>query len=374
MAFKSPRISKANSTSSSSTYSNISGGRATNYNTFGGKQDYCGLPFDLEGDEFLTENTNDVVELETYHQLSSQTQIPFLNDSNHRKRHLISPKCCENLITNCIRKYAFNMKTCTIYERYSFLYSIVLCYCMERHHLVTLQWRNDNKSSVVKLLNTNQTFMINSDKFKKGKKKQVINFMELNRSHSVQLLDNIPGIAACNLFCVELEVYQKYIDWKRHDKDIHDHKLLAMCGSHKIGITATHKKHKYFVGLLSYFNYTMRSRYNKHKENGTLYKIDVDGTKSKINNEMALRKHELITMTINWIAKQLVFTRISNENGSRREIVIELKDNKYDKCNIMDLNWRVTCCICLNDIDSFMWSDHINKDFITYTLNGAYLL
>ena len=38
------------------------------------------------------------------------------------------------------------------------------------------------------------------------------------------------------------------------------------------------------------------------------------------------------------------------------------------------MHWYPSCDICVNDIDSFMWNDNKDKDFISYTLNACYLL
>ena len=351
----------------------------TNYNTFI-KYDNYG-----ESNDKLIAN-KDEIECESLfvggYGESKESLLPKKKNNDNNKKELnkikiLTNKYCEKIITFWIRKYDDNIDDIiyikNIYNKYSFIYLLTISFCIKYKKIKEISWCNLSKSSIIKLLNTNQTFMIHQDKFRKGRNKKIINFKQLNKYHFIRLNKNIPNIYKCNGILFEIEIYQKYLDFKKYDINIYDRKYSALCGSHKIGINFIQKNNKKkFCGILSYFNYSFKNKYNKYKQNGTIHKIDINGNKKIIKNEIALRKHEIIQIKIDWICKQLIFNRISLKNNKNKIVINNICDNNNNNNN--DNICYISCNICINDIDSFMWNDNKDKDYISYTLNAAYLL
>ena len=364
----------------------------TNYNTF--------LKYNKYGEsseENLTINKDEVEFEQMANSSSTQLLIPLNSNSlnnKKRKKSLLTHKYCEKILTFWIREFVLsssqnlkdNQDIFDIFKHYSSIYTLTISYTLKYKRLNNIRWCDTTKSSIIKLLNTNKTFIVHQDKFRNGRNKKIINFKELNKYHFVRLNENIPNIYQCNGILYEFEIYQKYLDFKKYDLNIFDRKMSALCGAHKIGIMAEYskgfKKEKYFIGIYSFFNYSFKNKYNKHKQNGNMYKVDINGNKQLIKSQIALRKHEIIEMKIDWISMKLIFNRISLKKGvglgkgggkydDSGDIIIDLKSFDYNK---KFMHWYPCCDICVNDIDSFMWNDNKDKDFISYTINASYLL
>jgi len=323
----------------------------------------------------IGENDHNAIEMEV-----------FLSAENaHGDRFL--PCDCAKIVAYWIRTYALEDPSSTC------LYIPIIASFAERqviHHKHCIEWQvlpTTQGTSIVKLLNTKQSFMIHQDKFRQGRSKNHINFKALSKFHSVSLNQCVPSIAECSLCCYEFELYQKYVDHKKYD--LHhsgDRRRFPMDGTHKLGIQATDGNKTYFIGIMSFFDFNAcRNKYSRHKQNGLLYQCGGNARNTLIRGETALRKHEIIEMKINWIESVLIFNRITSFSDHVRPIVGMTKDHHEIRVaidlnvhaqenNIHLLQWYPLCSVCVNDVDSFMWNSNQDKDFISYTIKNAYWL
>ena len=154
------------------------------------------------------------------------------------KNKALTNKQCQKIITHWIRRHSLSetigveWSESVIFKYYSCIYLLTISYCikMQKMKVESIGWSTVNKSSIIKLLNTNQTFIIKQDAFRYGKNKKRINFKELNKCHSIRLDQPIPSIDECNMCSYELEIFQKCLDWKTFDCNIADRKYSALCG------------------------------------------------------------------------------------------------------------------------------------------------
>lgn len=190
-----------------------------------------------------------------------------------------------------------------------------------------------------------------------------------------------------NSISISFEFYEQFVS------DNLDRNDCALHGSHKIGIASDiynpKTKKKYFIGLSSTYHQTYHRRSsfllksydndndndngNKYKQDGVLFTVDIDGKKKAVENGIALRKFEIITMRIDLINKLLIFKR-ERQNQCRMEqkqddslICIPLKSNINSSLDIKEMKWYPCWAFCLNQTDSFMWNSRID-DFIRITM------
>eukprot|EP00483_Globobulimina_turgida_P000692 UN00692 len=175
--------------------------------------------------------------------------------------------------------------------------SKVLSFCIEPL-VFKLRWSTqDHKSSLIQLSDNNKSAIIHQQSFRK--RKNEIDFKQLSKMHYVQSTECVPykskdGIAS--LVSISFEIYEHFIDNK------FDRNECALHGSHKIGIASNvynpKTKKKYFIGLSSTYNqhYHRKSNfsygniYRRHKEEGVLFTVDIDGKKKAVQNGIALKK------------------------------------------------------------------------------------
>eukprot|EP00483_Globobulimina_turgida_P009711 UN09730 len=115
--------------------------------------------------------------------------------------------------------------------------------------------------------------------------------------------------------------------------------------------------------------------YKRHREEGVLFTVDIDGKKKAVQNGIALRKFETITMGIDWTTKMLIFKRQrqyeSTDERTKNEslICISLKSNISSSLDATEMEWYPCCAMCLAQTDSFMWTNNNKtKNFIRVTL------
>merc|ERR1711879_916837 len=101
---------------------------------------------------------------------------------------------------------------------------------------------------------------------------------------------------------------------------------------------------------------------------------------------MALRKHEVLELKIDWLTNKMIIKRLAGDqgeseydsmhtmNGQRqdrplmKDIVLNLK-----RKDMLQREWFLNCSVCVNDIESFMWNLENDKDYISYTVLAAYI-
>ena len=117
---------------------------------------------------------------------------------------------------------------------------------------------------------------------------------------------------------------------------------------------------------------------------GELYRVSGDGNRSLIEGEAALRKHEVVELKVDWLMRRLVVRRRKvNAIGGMMSSPRAMRDDDEEKDivlnlsgiqGLLDIEWTVSCSVCVNDVESFMWNGDNDKDFITYTVDSAYIL
>merc|ERR1712228_1113481 len=114
--------------------------------------------------------------------LSPQNAEYGINGSNERlitsqqsiqmrvkSKRILTNKYCEKIITHWLRSYCLSdtigieWNESVIFKYYSCIYILSISYCIKRKKMSKelIGWSNINKSNIIKLLNTNQTFIIN---------------------------------------------------------------------------------------------------------------------------------------------------------------------------------------------------------------------
>eukprot|EP01084_Bolivina_argentea_P265346 449745_1 len=258
--------------------------------------------------------------------------------------------------------------------------SKVLSFIMEPMVFKRCWSSQHHKSPLIQLADNDKSAIIHQQSFRKKKKE--INFDQLSKTHYIQSGKSIPyetkdGIISS--VSVSFEIYEHFVADKLDRND------CALHGSHKIGISSNicnpKTKKKYFIGLSSTYNqqYHRKSSFlygnmhTRHKEEGVLFMININGKKKPIKNGIAFRKFEVITMYIDWINKLLMFKRQmqneSTENRSKNEclIKISLKNNILSSLDVKQMEWFPCAAMCLAQTDSFMWNNQVD-DFIRITL------
>ena len=316
---------------------------------------------------------------------SKQALIPLVNRSPTSRLGLTF-KQCELILTNWIREHSGPLlqNLDLIHKYYSCIYCHAIPFTLKSERLRGIRWSlNQNQKtykirSPLKLLNTDQTFMLHQDKLREGRRRKSINFEQLNRWHSLELEECIPSIQRCNTATFRIEIYQKFLDYSNHGEE--DRTLAPLSGKHKIGIIGIvggdgiKPNKRIFIGIMSSFNYNVhRVKYRRDKREGELYRVDATGNRKLIANEIALRKHETVEVKIDWISRKLIFRRLQPQEygGGQKTKDIVLDLNTKD---LLQMDWssvHLSAGVCVNDVESFMWNDDNDKDFITYTLDSA---